>query len=132
MAVIDPTPEQIKALAESGHAGPVQMINLLQFKPDGGIESYERYAAEVQPHLDAVGARLIALSATRQTVVGEDERPWWDAIITVEYPSVQAFLQMAFNEAYQAIVHHRTNALERAALIATTPGTLRSADRSDR
>ena len=44
-------------------------------------------------------------------VIGEGERPWWDAIVTVEYASLAAFIQMVSSEGYQAIAHHRTNAL---------------------
>lgn len=121
---IDPTPEKVTALLQSQHEGPVQMINLLQFKPDGGRESYERYAAEVQPCLEAVGGRIVAHSAVRQLVIGEDERPWWDAILTVEYPSVQAFIAMVTSEGYQAIAHHRSGALSCAELVATAPGTI--------
>lgn len=124
MPSVDPTPEQVAALVASQHEGPVQMINLLQFKPGGGVASYERYVAEVQPHLAAVGGRAVSFGAARQVVIGEDERPWWDAILTVEYPSVAAFLQMATSEGYQEIAHHRTDALSRAELIATAPGTL--------
>ena len=53
----------------------------------------------MQPHLDAVGGRVIAHSATRQMVIGEQERPWWDAILTVEYPSIAAFILMVTSEA---------------------------------
>lgn len=120
---VDPTPEQVAALMASTHEGPVQMINLLQFAP-GGLEGYVTYAAEVQPHLDAVGGRVVAMSAVRQVVIGDDARPWWDAILTVEYPSIAAFLEMVRNPDYQAITHHRTNALARAELIATAPGTI--------
>ena len=112
------------ALTQSTHAGPVQMINLLEFTPDGGRESYERYVDAVQPHLDAVGGRIVAHSAARQMVIGGGERPWWDAIATVEYPSIAAFIQMVSSAGYQAIAHHRTNALARAELVATAPGTL--------
>lgn len=121
---IDPTPDQVAALLQSRHEGPVHMINLLAFKPDGGAASYERYAAEVQPHLDAVGARAVAFSATRQVVIGDGERPWWDAILTVEYPSIAAFIEMVTSAGYQSIAHHRTNALTRAELIATAPEEL--------
>ena len=120
---VDPTPEQVQALTESTHEGPVHMINLLQFKPNGGLASYERYAEEVQPHLDRVGGRVVAMSATRQVVIGAYELPWWDAILTVEYPSIAAFLDMVMSEGYEAIAHHRTNALRQAELIATAPDT---------
>ena len=126
MPVVDPTPQQVKELTESTHPGPVQMINLLQFKPAGGLASYQRYMREVQPYLDGVGATVVAPSAARQMVIGDAARPWWDAIATVEYPSIAAFLSMALSEGYQSIAHHRTDALVRAELIATAPGTLES------
>lgn len=124
MPVVDPTPAQVSALAQSSHAGPVQMINLLQFDPDGGVASYERYMQEVQPHLDAVGGRAVAFGTARHVVIGEDERPWWDAILTVEYPSIPAFLAMVTSPGYQSITHLRTSALTRAELIATAPRSL--------
>jgi hypothetical protein len=46
-----PTPEQLAALAARQADAPVVMINLLQFKADGGRESYLRYTREVAPHL---------------------------------------------------------------------------------
>jgi len=118
---IDPTAEQITALTRSAHEGPVQMINLLQFKPEEGRESYQRYAEEVGPHLERVGGRIVAGSAALQTLIGENDRPWWDMIATVEYPSIQAFIEMVSDEGYQAIARHRTEALVRAELIATAP-----------
>lgn len=124
MSPVDPTSAQVSALAASSHEGPVQMINLLRFRPDGGREGYARYMEAVTPHLEAVGAHVVALGAARVVVIGDTERPWWDAILTVEYPSVAAFLQMVTSEHYQAITHLRTDALERAELIATAPGTI--------
>jgi hypothetical protein len=38
---VSPTGQQLKELAESDTAGPVVMMNLLRFKPQGGAESYE-------------------------------------------------------------------------------------------
>jgi uncharacterized protein (DUF1330 family) len=119
---VDPTAEQLARLPELPADTPVVMINLLAFKADGGAESYARYAAGVQPHLERVGGRLIYAGAHRQMVVGEQPDAWWDQILAVEYPSVQAFLSMVSDPDYQAIHVHRENALERAELIATVQG----------
>jgi hypothetical protein len=54
-ASLEPTPEQVAALAARQADAPVVMINLLQFKADGGRESYLRYMREVAPHLQRVG-----------------------------------------------------------------------------
>ena len=41
-----------------------------------------------------VGAQVLYVGAALQLVIGDGERPWWDAIVVVQYPSVQAFLEM--------------------------------------
>ena len=124
MTAIDPTAEQLSALAAADDDAPVVMINLLQFTGAEGVASYERYMAAVQPHLERVGARAVSAGAARQVVIGDGERPWWDAIIVVEYPSIAAFFAMIAHEGYQAIGYLRSDALRRAELIATTPGAI--------
>ncbi len=64
---LEPTPEQIQTLASRPADEPVVMVNLLQFR-DGGRESYLRYAAEVGPHLQRVGA-TVRYTGTR-TITG--------------------------------------------------------------
>jgi uncharacterized protein (DUF1330 family) len=116
---IVPSREQSALLAELPPEQPVVMINLLQFKQPDGASHYARYAREVTPHLDAVGARALYAGNARACVIGEDARPWWDVILIVEYPSPQAFTSMVTSEAYAEVHVHREAALERAELIAT-------------
>ena len=54
---LEPTAEQMAALAARPADTPVVMVNLLKFRADGGSESYARYAQEVVPHLQRVGAK---------------------------------------------------------------------------
>jgi hypothetical protein len=75
------------------------MINLLQFRADGGRDNYLRYVQEVAPHLQRVGGTVRYAGAARGVVIGDGEKPWWDAIIVVEYPSPAAFLDMVSNDA---------------------------------
>jgi uncharacterized protein (DUF1330 family) len=124
MGVIDPTREQIGELARAPGEGPVVMINLLAFRTPDGAKSYERYGREAQPYLERAGAKLLYGGAGRHLVIGEGQRPWWDAIVVVEYPSVDAFLTMIKDPGYQDAHVHRAEALERAELIATAPGAL--------
>ena len=63
------------------------MINLLQFKQPDGVEHYKLYARGVVVHLEGVGGRVLYSGSARAFVIGEGERPWWDAILVVEYPS---------------------------------------------
>jgi uncharacterized protein (DUF1330 family) len=119
------TPEQSALLAQLPLEQPVVMINLLQFKP-GGAAHYERYAREVGPHLAAVGARALYAGVDPAVLIGEGPRPWWDAILVVEYPSPTAFVEMVTDEAYAEVHAHRAAAIERAELIATNAWQLQT------
>ena len=121
---LEPTPEQIAALAARPADTPVVMINLLQFRPNGGRESYVRYTQEVAPRLQRVGGTVRYAGAAPSVVIGEGEKPWWDAIIVVEYPSPAAFLDMVTNKDYLKAHEHRAAGLDRGDLIATSTWTM--------
>jgi uncharacterized protein (DUF1330 family) len=121
---LQPTPQQIAALAARPADAPVVMINLLQFRMDGGRQSYVRYAREVAPHLERVGGLVRYAGASPTVVIGDGEKPSWDAIIVVEYPSPAAFVDMVTNEEYLAIHRHRAAGLDRGDLIATSVWTM--------
>ena len=123
-ASLEPSPEQLAALAERPADAPVVMINLLQFRADGGRESYLRYAQEVAPHLQRVGGTVRYGGAAPGVVIGDGEKPWWDAIIVVEYPSPAAFLDMVTNEEYLKVHEYRAAGRDRGDLIATSIWTM--------
>lgn len=114
-----PTADQAERLAQIPEGQAVVMINLIRFNQPDGVEHYERYALEVQPHLERVGATAIYAGTAEAFVIGEGLRPWWDAIIVVRYPTRQAFVDMVTGEGYAEVHEHRAAALERAELIAT-------------
>ncbi|MCV7441172.1 DUF1330 domain-containing protein [Mycobacterium paraense] len=117
---LEPTPEQFAALAARPSDAPVVMVNLLKFKTPGGLESYLQYGQEVVPHLQRVGATLRYAGAAPSNVIGDGERPWWDAILIVEYPTPQAFIDMVTTPEYAKVHEHRAAGLERGDLIATS------------
>ncbi|ORW31609.1 hypothetical protein AWB91_15110 [Mycobacterium paraense] len=117
---LEPTPEQFAALAARPSDAPVVMVNLLKFKNPGGLESYLQYGQEVVPHLQRVGATLRYAGAAPSNVIGDGERPWWDAILIVEYPTPQAFIDMVTTPEYAKVHEHRAAGLERGDLIATS------------
>ncbi|OBA74536.1 DUF1330 domain-containing protein [Mycobacterium sp. 1554424.7] len=117
---LEPTPEQFAALAARPADEPVLMVNLLKFKTAGGLESYLQYGQEVEPHLQRVGATLRYAGAAPTVVIGDGERPWWDVILIVEYPTPQAFIDMVTTPEYAKVHEHRAAALERGDLIATS------------
>jgi len=93
--------------------GPVTMLNLLAFKPDGGQERYAEYGAAVLPLLEKAGGRLVFQGAASPVVLGSES---WDLVLLVEYPTRRAFLEMIQSPEYQEIAHLRTEALARGEL----------------
>jgi hypothetical protein len=55
---LEPTREQIAALAARPADAPVVMVNLLKFKRPGGLERYLQYGQGVAPHLERVGGKV--------------------------------------------------------------------------
>jgi uncharacterized protein (DUF1330 family) len=121
---LEPTAEQMAALAARPADAPVVMVNLLKFRADGGIASYARYAQAVVPHLQRVGGKVLYSGSAPTQVIGDGERPWWDAILAVEYPSPAAFIDMVTNEEYLKIHEYRAAGLDRGDLIATSSWTM--------
>ncbi len=93
--------------------GPVTMLNLLSFKPDGGRERYMEYGEAVVPLLEKAGGRVVFQGAAAPVVLGEES---WDLVLLVEYPTRRAFLEMIQSPEYQAIAHLRTEALAKGEL----------------
>jgi uncharacterized protein (DUF1330 family) len=114
---IEPTREQIEELASSPETGPVVMINLLRFRPDGGAVAYAHYGEGAMPCLERAGARVLWQGRPDSVVIGEDA-DLWDAVLLVEYPSRRAFLEMVSSTEYRAIAGRRTEALADSRLIA--------------
>jgi uncharacterized protein (DUF1330 family) len=111
-------PEGFASFAERAGDGPIVMLNLLAFEPEGGEQRYGEYAAATAPMLARVGARLLAAYRPAPTLIGDDD---WDLVALVEYPTCGAFLEMIGSEDYQAITHMRTESLRRAALVPMDP-----------
>jgi len=76
-----------------------------------------RYYKNVQPFIAQAEAKIIWKGNVATTVIG-DSQDQPDMILIVQYPSVDHFLQMANNPAYQKIAIDRTIALEYGGLIA--------------
>jgi uncharacterized protein (DUF1330 family) len=107
--------------------GPVVMLNLLQFRPDGGAERYGEYGAAVTPILEELGARVVFSAAASPTLIGPPEAERWDLMMLVEYPSRQVFMDMVGSPEYQAIAHLRTEALDDSRLVPLDPSPLPAA-----
>jgi uncharacterized protein (DUF1330 family) len=134
---IGPTREQIVELVEGPSDKPVVMLNLLKFaeraadadesagasgKTGGGQsgqESYRAYGEGVRALLEKVGAKVLWQGGVDSVVIG-DEADRWDAVILVEYPSRQAFIEMTSGKDYGEVSRKRTAGLADSRLIAMT------------
>lgn len=116
MSGVDPTGQDLKRFLAEDDGNPIVMLNLLQFKPDGGRESYNKYSTAILPFLDAVGGEVVYYGTTSTPLVQPEAGNDWDAVLLVRYPSRSAFSQMVANPDYQAITHLRTEALDAAVL----------------
>ncbi|HEU5251899.1 MAG TPA: DUF1330 domain-containing protein [Solirubrobacterales bacterium] len=108
-----PSEQGFADLTKRADEGPVTMLNLLAFKPDGGRERYAEYGAAVLPLLEQAGGRLVFQGEAAPAVLGGDS---WDLVLLVEYPTRRAFLEMIQSPEYQAIAHLRTEALTKGEL----------------
>ena len=117
---IYPSQEQIQDLLQSGHEGPIAMVNLLTFKDK---KSYLRYAAGVEKIGGEFGLKFLFWGDIVTTVIGEDVE--FQTIVIMEYPSLQAFMAFVSSKKYDAIKKYRAEGLESQFLVATkqlTPG----------
>jgi uncharacterized protein (DUF1330 family) len=121
---VDTRPTQLAALKALPADAPVVMINLLKFNEGGGRERYLQYGREVAPHLARVGAIVRYSGSAPVNVIGDGERPWWDAILVVEYPTPSAFVDMVKDPDYQRVHEHRAAALQQGDLVATSTWTM--------
>jgi uncharacterized protein (DUF1330 family) len=116
---VDPRGEDLKRYLAEDPGGPVVMLNLLKYKPDGE-ESYRAYGRALEDYLPRIGAEVLYSGDCSTTLVAPEG--WdWDALLVVRYPSRQAFSDMVRDPEYQKVTHLRTNALTEAILQATVP-----------
>jgi uncharacterized protein (DUF1330 family) len=118
MAFIEPEAGQIQAFMSMGVEGPIQMLNLLKFKSDGGRERYMEYSAQALPLVTQRGGRVVYRAEGKAAIIGPEV---WDAVLIVEYPERAAFLDMVQSAEYQACAHIRTEAVADSRLVCMQP-----------
>lgn len=94
---INPSAENLATLQALDLDGPVVMLNLLRFAPDGGEAEYRRYGEAAMPFLRQSGASIRYFGVGRATAIGGDH---WDEVVLVEYPTLQSFFDMTGNPDY--------------------------------
>lgn len=116
-----PNPDQMEAFLARKDDGPVVMLNLLKFKPDGGAERYAEYGAAVGPLLAKVEGKPVYAGNGSELLIGTED---WDMVLMVQYPSRGAMLDMIMSDEYRAVQHLRDEAIVRSVLLATDPAAV--------
>ena len=103
-------------------SGPVVMLNLLRFRPDGGRDTYLEYIAAFESTgvQAKYGVDVLYVGTGGVALVGETGQDW-DMVALVRYPSRKHFIDMINDPDYQRFEHLREDALGEAVLQATTP-----------
>jgi uncharacterized protein (DUF1330 family) len=120
MSDIRPNRDQFVELMNAPDDGPVVMLNLLKFKPREGAGEYNKYGDAVVPMVEARGGKVLWMGKVDQTLIGDVDADAWDAIALVQYPSRNAFVEMATSKDYESAHEHRESGLERTVLLACT------------
>jgi uncharacterized protein (DUF1330 family) len=108
-----PDEQAMAAFAGRASDGPVYMLNLLEFVPDGGAERYAEYGTAVAPIFEKAGGKPVFAGRPSEHLIGEGS---WDMMLLVSYPTRQAFLDMVSSPEYQEIEHLRSESLIRSEL----------------
>lgn len=127
---LHPTDAQIEALLNNPPVGSVRMINLLKFKAqaeyddgsDGGCgngtEAYMRYAAALfDGILASLGAKLVFSEPVAAGFIGDADATNYDMVAIMQYPNIQAFLDMTSLPTYKQAAIHRDAGLASQLLI---------------
>jgi len=118
---IHPSREQLESLMAQGYKGPIVMVNLLKYKPDGGRETYEKYYQATKAlSFGQEISRVVYRGRGLMPFIGQEE---WDEVALYEYVSIQAFLDMIQNPKYQEAVKLRTEAVLDSRLYCTIEQT---------
>jgi len=88
-----------KFLAEEDD-GPVVMLNLLRFVPDGGAERHLEYLRMAEPILARFGAKVL-FRGDGLDVLTTGGLQGWEAVLLVQYPRRTAFREMVEDPEYQ-------------------------------
>jgi uncharacterized protein (DUF1330 family) len=126
---IDPSREDVAQFKDLPRDHPVEMLNLVRLREravyaDGretsGQKAYAAYGRESKPVFHKVGGKIIWSGQPQLMLIGPQEEQW-DIAFIARYPSGQAFLDMIYDPAYQAVVHHRQVAVKSSRLIRMKP-----------
>ena len=122
-----PTRQDWAAILRCPSDTPLDMLNLLRFKPlvqtperpTTGMAAYGRYSAGVGPAFARVGGKLLCfgkVNHTFGTISGTD----WHAAILTRYPSPGALANFWLDREFIAAHAHRASGVEQSRVLVMT------------
>ncbi len=131
---IDPERAQFEAFKSLPRDHPIEMLNLVRFRPAAaypsdhphaqeglsGAEAYALYGRDSAPILASVGGSILWRGAFETMLIGPSDEVW-DACFIARYPDAGAFLGMVTHPDYQRAVVHRQAGVATSRLIRTAP-----------
>lgn len=124
-----PTDSQFEAFLQSRGTGEsVALCHLLKFReqadysndpsaePCSGREAYRRYLGQATRYIESRGGTVLYYGSVDSLLIGP-ESDVWDEVLLVQFPSVEAVIEMMESDHYQAISHHRMAGLEDTRLL---------------
>ncbi len=131
-----PTPTGLAWLAQTDMEGPVTVMDLVKFRPDGE-KSYDEYDALAEAKLTSLGGEVVFRGYTK-LADGLDSSSYdgldptsWDRVTMRMYPTAKAVVEMGSSEEYRAAFPKRTQGVEKALVYAFGSGFMRKVAVSD-
>ena len=110
----------LQRMLDEDPGGPVYLLNLLRFQPDGGRARYQEYLNKANAFAPQFGAELVYFGEAGPALIGETGQEW-DAVLISRYPNRQAFADLIRSDGYKSVAHIHHDALIEAVLQPTLP-----------
>jgi uncharacterized protein (DUF1330 family) len=119
MSILDAS--DLERFVAADPSGPVVMLNLLRFVPDGSVR-YMQYIERFSTSglNERYGVSILYAGTGHPSLVAAEGGDW-DMVALVSYPSRQSFADMVNDPDYEAFEHLRTEAVADAVLQPTIP-----------
>ncbi|MBN4046776.1 DUF1330 domain-containing protein [bacterium AH-315-P07] len=98
-------------IARSGVKGPIVVVDLVKFKPDGAAR-YEIYDGIAEAKLKDLGGSVIFRGDIVEVSMFQSED--WDRVTFRKYPSIDAVIAMAGSREYQGAFPNRLASVEKS------------------
>ena len=103
----EPSEEQFREMEslQESYNGPIYMVNLFRYHPNGGRESFKKYEEFAKTFVQKkLKGELIYHGECLMTGVGFGN---WDEVLIVKYPSIRLFMMMQKDKDYLKAKVHR-------------------------